>query len=563
MAVQTSSRNARGVPKSHFLFFIIWVLLSAVATAILIGAYFFEAGRDKDLLCENTRDILRLQKTMIAEDLSDMINDLLFVAHHLESLEPWDSPREQWTPLATEDMSLFADARQAYSQVRLIDADGHEVIRVDYHHNRTDPVRTDALQDKSTRYYVQIGATLEPDEVYISPMDLNIEQGELETPYQPMIRFCTPIHTPDGEYFGLVVLNYRAELLRTLIGELATFADSHSMIANPEGYWLMHPNEAMEWGWQIPGRESAHLANQLPELWEASRLVKSGAVERPEGLYLYDTMTCQNVKASLMGSSEFCRLSGKTSLDDEHGFTWLLIHHVPRSTLISARTRLSKALLVVLIFFCLLLLPLAWTLAQFITRRRRRNELLQTQAFLDPVTQLANRHRFLEQLEQAFQMAKRFEDPFAVVFLDLDSFKQVNDTLGHAAGDALLAEIGARLEGDLRAIDLVARLGGDEFTNILPKINEEPRAAVIAEKLITAIGQPIELSGTTVTISPSIGIAFYDSKMQSSHDLLRRADTAMYSAKLSGKNTYRFWNSNLQEHSSDYTQDAIDLKPKR
>jgi diguanylate cyclase (GGDEF)-like protein len=563
MAVQTSSRNAQSAPKSHFLFLIIWGLLSVTATAILVGAYFFEARRDKDLLCENTRDILRLQKTMIAEDLSDMINDVLFVARHLESLEPWNTPKDRWVSTATTDMSLFADARQTYSQVRLIDANENEVVRIEYHHNRAAPVRPDALQHKEHRYYVQVSKQLDHGEVYISPMDLNVEQGQIETPYRPTIRFCTPIYTPDGEYFGLVVLNYRADLLRTLIGELATFSGSQTMIANAHGYWLMHPNEAMEWGWHIPGRESATLKNQIPDLWDASRLVKSGAVERPEGLYLYDTMTCTNVQASTMGPAEFCRLSGKMGLDDEDGFTWLLIHHIPRSTLVAARMRLSKTLLVVLIFFCLLLLPLAWILAQFIVRRRHRNELLRTQAFLDPVTQLANRHRFLEQLEQAFQMAKRFEDPFAVAFLDLDSFKQVNDRLGHAAGDTLLAEVGARLEGDLRTIDLVARLGGDEFTIILPKINEEARAEVIAEKLLHAIGQPIDLSGTTVTISPSIGIAFYDPKMQSSHDLLRRADTAMYAAKLAGKNTYRFWNPDLQEHSSDYTQDAIDLKPKR
>jgi hypothetical protein len=427
MAVQTSSRNAQSAPKSHFLFLIIWVLLSAVATAILVGAYFFEARRDKDLLCENTRDILRLQKTMIAEDLSDMINDVLFVARHLESLEPWNTPKDRWVSTATTDMSLFADARQTYSQVRLIDANENEVVRIEYHHNRAAPVRPDALQHKEHRYYVQVSKQLDHGEVYISPMDLNVEQGQIETPYRPTIRFCTPIYTPDGEYFGLVVLNYRADLLRTLIGELATFSGSQTMIANARGYWLMHPNEAMKWGWHIPGRESATLKNQIPDLWDASRLVKSGAVERPEGLYLYDTMTCTNVQASTMGPAEFCRLSGKMGLDDEDGFTWLLIHHIPRSTLVAARMRLSKTLLVVLIFFCLLLLPLAWILAQFIVRRRHRNELLRTQAFLDPVTQLANRHRFLEQLEQAFQMAKRFEDPFAVAFLDLDRCLQKSE----------------------------------------------------------------------------------------------------------------------------------------
>ena len=222
---------------------------------------------------------------------------------------------------------------------------------------------------------------------------------------------------------------------------------------------------------------------------------------------------------------------------------------------------LGKAMLFVLAIFCLLLLPLAWIVTQFIYRQRAKHEQLKTRAFLDPVTGLANRNQFLDQLEVAFQMARRFGDPFTVMFIDLDGFKQINDTYGHDAGDALLAEVGRRLEHALRSIDLVARLGGDEFTILLPKVAEDASAVVIAEKLVMALSQPLWFGSGSATVTASLGIAFYDADASASTDLLTRADAAMYAAKLAGKNTHRFWVPDLEEHTSAYLDGSADDPP--
>ena len=283
--------------------------------------------------------------------------------------------------------------------------------------------------------------------------------------------------------------------------------------------------------------------------------VRSGSVETDAGVFVYDTISCKDLQIALASTADFCRLSGRTTLDADAPTSWYLIHHIPKADIISSQLAMGKSLAVILLILTVLLMPLAWVITQFVFRQRMRHEQLKTRAFVDVVTGLANRNQFMDQLEVTFQMARRFGDPFAIIFIDLDGFKQINDAHGHDAGDALLKEVGQRLERSLRAIDLVARLGGDEFTILLPKVSQRTQATVIADKIVMALSQPLWFGSGTAIVTGSVGIAFYDTEIENSTKLLDRADTAMYAAKLAGKNTSRFWEAGLEEHTSAYTDD--------
>lgn len=170
-----------------------------------------------------------------------------------------------------------------------------------------------------------------------------------------------------------------------------------------------------------------------------------------------------------------------------------------------------------------------------ITERKRREALIEHMARHDPLTGLPNRALLGDRLQQALLRARREHTPLAVLYFDLDKFKPVNDTWGHAVGDRLLEAVAERVRGCLRGSDTVARVGGDEFVVLLPAIGAEDDANVIGENILAALNRPFEIDGHVLGISASIGVATYPRDALDEDSLLRCADKAMYQAKDAGR----------------------------
>ena len=173
-----------------------------------------------------------------------------------------------------------------------------------------------------------------------------------------------------------------------------------------------------------------------------------------------------------------------------------------------------------------------------ITDRRRIEEAIQSLAERDPLTGLANRLVFNDRLRLALARNRRSGLESAVLFLDVDRFEAVNDTLGHAAGDEILRELARRLRASVRASDTVARFGGDEFVVLLEDVRERHNAVRIAEKILEEARRPASVQGRDVVCTASLGLAYSDA-VSSGEDLLKRADAALYQAKAAGRNRYR------------------------
>ena len=176
-----------------------------------------------------------------------------------------------------------------------------------------------------------------------------------------------------------------------------------------------------------------------------------------------------------------------------------------------------------------------------ISERKRAEEKIAHLAHYDYLTGLPNRALFLDNLEHSVSLAKRNHYNVAVLFLDLDGFKKVNDTFGHDTGDLLLQEVSRRLKATLRASDTVARVGGDEFIFVLNEIGDDENAALMAKKIITVLSEPLELKGRRCHVGGSIGISLYPEDSTNPDALIKQADDAMYLAKQSGKNTYKHY----------------------
>jgi len=164
------------------------------------------------------------------------------------------------------------------------------------------------------------------------------------------------------------------------------------------------------------------------------------------------------------------------------------------------------------------------------------NEILAQQ---DPLTGLGNRRLLLKRISAALANARRNRNAMAVVYLDLDGFKQINDTLGHSAGDALLKIVARRLESVVREEDTVARVGGDEFIIALWQITNTTDVATVAEKLVEIVSRPYVIENHSVSVTTSAGVSIYPAHGEHVESLMKSADTALYEAKSAGKNAYR------------------------
>jgi diguanylate cyclase (GGDEF)-like protein len=182
-----------------------------------------------------------------------------------------------------------------------------------------------------------------------------------------------------------------------------------------------------------------------------------------------------------------------------------------------------------------------------ITERHRYQSVLQHQATHDPLTGLPNRNLLQDRLEQAVQLARRQASKVALAFVDLDNFKVINDSLGHAAGDQLLIEIAARLRIALRGVDTVARYGGDEFVLIIGNQVSNEDTQQLLDRVLVSVQAPLQLEGHSVRINCSIGVSVYPDDAGDLDSLLRVADVAMYSAKKRGKGQYHFYTRDLNQ----------------
>ncbi len=198
-----------------------------------------------------------------------------------------------------------------------------------------------------------------------------------------------------------------------------------------------------------------------------------------------------------------------------------------------------------------------------VTEAKNSEENIKKLAYYDPLTNLPNRSLFNDRLEQALQRGNRNRLYVAILFIDLDGFKAINDSLGHANGDRLLTEVGARLTNTLRSDDTVARMGGDEFNIILNSLHDrdvaETATAQIASKIVKRLAEPFVIQGHPIRIGCSIGIALYPDDSINAEELIKQADTAMYHAKQLGKNGFQFYTTDLYEKAQERNKLEDDL----
>ena len=356
-------------------FLLMFVPLAILAGAVTTALYYAEARTEMAVLESNEFHVVELQNKTLAVDFSSVISDLVFLSRQrsLRQLLTRGAPGDQ-EALAEEWLS-YCEQKGIYDQIRLLNETGMEVVRVNFSDGIAALVPSEQLAPKGDRYYFEETISLERDQVYVSPLDLNIERGEIERPLKPMIRFGTPVFDDKGQKGGIVVLNYLGKRLIDGFKTISVVPVGQSMLLDPEGFWLHGPKPEDEWGFMFEDRKEQTFANAFPEAWQVISGAESGRCRNADGMFtfttLYPLLECQK-------SCTRRRVRTRDHHSDDRelkSYYWKIVSFVPADVLVAKPRRVLTRFLLLNSMFAILLGIGFWMLARAIVRRKLAKEM--------------------------------------------------------------------------------------------------------------------------------------------------------------------------------------------
>ncbi|MFH2134690.1 MAG: diguanylate cyclase [Pseudomonadota bacterium] len=650
--------------------FALFFLPAAFLLTIAVAAY-IDADSSLNLKITKVREAARVENAhaQIAQDFREVITDLRVLAEMPDLLHYLDGgSRAQHDDLSRHMLVIAKEARR-YDQLRYIDIKGKEVVRINFNAGQPVIVPQSDLQDKSTRYFFRDTIKLGRGEVYVSPLDLNIEHGEIEQPFKPMIRFGTPVFDSKGRKRGVLMINYFGQdAIEHFLRIMSGGDPRRAMLLNRDGYWLSAPDVGDEWGFMF-GRADKTFGHRHPQEWREIASKDNGDVETDEGLFVYDTVYPLQAELHSSSGSPLPHVPSSHEIASSE-YYWKVISFVSKHTL-QERALYRKPIGILALFGAYLLLAIGMAIIAHVTlgreranrelqaRERRLSEItntmsdgllvmdqggritfanpealsllgysmdellggdmhemlhvrpdgtpepraecrmlkvkqtgatyrgeeetfrckdgsilplsvsasvivregkvnsivvafhditlrkqleleLERRAQTDALTGLSNRRHFYELAESELLRSRRYAAPMAVLMLDLDYFKLINDTHGHHAGDEVLKSFSQTCLQTLREIDVVARIGGEEFAVLMPETSAE-QGLEVAERLRVALAESVVVveGGERLHFTVSIGATCLCAGDQNIDEVLKRADEALYQAKHAGRNTVR------------------------
>ncbi len=548
----------------------------------MTGYYFYMSSRTL-LVSAAERDLLTATQVVgrnmslildvIAED-ARMLAAIPASRHALDSLD--DQVAERDKKALTDIFSAMLSVHPEYFQVRLIGADRHglEVVRITRNGNELIRAMAGDLQEKAHFPYVFDTLRLGQGDIYLSDITINHEEGAHSGRNKPTLTASTPVIAGNGKVLGLIVINIDLDGLSRLLK--TNLPGTYQLyLANQWGDFLIHPDAAQTFGFDQGRRVFVQdTFKPVAALVQGESLnvvmnVKKGELRNQDGniaaftrLPFGDDITKRFVILGLSQpldsiARETARLGWNTIqiVLAFSGFALalsMLISRVvtgPLNTIVGAIKLFSKE-------HVIRALPLKRNDELGLLSRSFNDMQMEIMAHLselnesrkaldnlsrhDALTGLPNRRMFFDRLEQAIANSRRSGKQFAVLYVDLDRFKEINDSLGHGIGDAVLVAVANLIKSALREVDTVARLGGDEFVVLLDTIDDAQHVTTIVQKLHDCFQGAILIERHELHIRASMGVSLFSNDGQDADELIHNADQAMYYSKNEGRNIFKF-----------------------
>lgn len=347
-------------------------ILSAIAIYFAVDTH----HEEKRIQVEQTHQV-GLSQLSLQRDISGVINELRYLATSTTLMRFINSENGEKRAAAEKDVARFAQNLGRYDQIRWLDLNGMEQLRVDHRNVVTHIVPKQALQDKSRRYYFTAAISLSPGEIYLSPLDLNMEKGEVEIPYRPVLRIATPTADSQGVRNGLLIFNYQASVMLENFAQSKQHGPAELSLLNLNGYWLYSDDAPREWAFMF-GKDE-RFQKHYPEAWRAIMQQRQGSVQTDNGFFAFRAVDVLKKLTNEENTlpQEQPSAQDSTALQREK---WIIVSRYPRGAL-DALYQEHLALYSTLLFLALLGLAIfSWKMAKTLCERNRLVDRLKLHA---------------------------------------------------------------------------------------------------------------------------------------------------------------------------------------
>ena len=376
----------------------IFLPLVVLANGILWMSYRKEAAAIKHKNEIHVVNTLKMQRLKIGSNFSLIVSDLMFFSKYSQLLDFLENEAPLRSRLVN-DFVLFSRGSKIYDQIRILDQEGMEVIRINFVQGNPVIIPEDKLQFKGERYYFKDTIELTQGDVFVSAFDLNIERGKIELPIKPMIRFGTPIFDRQGEKRGIILFNYLGAHLLKDFKDLVIDSPGHYMLLNCEGYWLIGRETKDEWGFMYKDRKDRTMGNDYPTVWDQITASDSGQFYTPEGLFTFTTVhpLLESWKSSTGAGEAFAPSARMKKAQEQY---WTVVSFIPADFLAQGARKVRSRYTLICIMITVLL-----GIGSFVLATVRAREKLTGQA-------LAARTVELEQANVKLQELGRLKSQF-------------------------------------------------------------------------------------------------------------------------------------------------------
>jgi len=510
----------------HFYLAGIFLAVFVPFCVVLFSFHIYIYGSKKDFIRDSLKKSERHEVAIFAEAIEDHFdrlgNDLNFIVALYRNSRFAETASVKAGDDLIADLLAFSRELKIYDQIRFIDNRGRERIRINYNKGQPISVPPGKLQDKKDRYYFGQIQKIAAGKVYLSPLDLNVEQGKVERPYKPTLRVAVAVQNARHERAGIIILNYYGSHLlqhireRHVPGYLPDLGELS--LLNADGYWLLAADPEDEWGFMFAEKKQRRFGRRYPQEWANILAGEDGSFLTANGLFTYTTVRPKDARLK-MGGKYFWKLVSRLPLDKTDS---MLAH--------------EKSLFVVIgILLVCFSAALAGGGVFFYHRKLLYEEELRKLASSDPLTGLLNRRAFLDRLLHEKSRFDRHGGSLVLIMADIDHFKQVNDQHGHDAGDYILQRISKIIQTRMRITDVLCRWGGEEFLLLLAG-NDEVDGRCVAEKVRTIVeAELFTFDDRDIPVTMSFGVAFFERGM-AVEQCIQLADQRLYYSKKNGRN---------------------------
>ncbi|HEY9049900.1 MAG TPA: hypothetical protein VIQ03_00050, partial [Gammaproteobacteria bacterium] len=257
--------------KIFLSFYLPFILIVTASFAVYL---MLEHSHEESRMADIEKTQIELARSSLVRDFENILPDIATMANEIHLQQYLTLRDEQSRQLLIKELESFLIQKRLYSMARILDLNGMETIRINYNHGKTDIVKAEKLQDKSKRYYFKESLPMGFNELYISPIDLNIEHEKIEIPHHPVIRFAMPLFDRQDKKQGILVLNYRAELMLKHFDEMLAGTIGHVALINSDGYWIRSHKREREWAFMFGRME--RFGDRHPDVWDAIQKHNTG-----------------------------------------------------------------------------------------------------------------------------------------------------------------------------------------------------------------------------------------------------------------------------------------------